>query len=144
MVASVAPASSTALRAISAEVTTWRPISAIEDDSSSVPDDTVCTLTEVSSAAEATALTSALDWSAVADMLCAVVCIEFAAVCRLSSAVRTVVSNSTIRASMREARSALAMRSLSWSADSARLSIMLSRNTCSEFAIAAISSRWRV
>ena len=61
MVASVAPASSTALRAISAEVTTWRPISAIDDDSSSVPDDTVCTLTEVSSAAEATALTSALD-----------------------------------------------------------------------------------
>ena len=38
MVASVAPASSTALRAISAEVTTWRPISSIEDDSSSVPD----------------------------------------------------------------------------------------------------------
>ena len=61
MVASVAPASSTALRAISAEVTTWRPISAIEDDSCSVPDDTVCTFTEVSSAAEATALTSALD-----------------------------------------------------------------------------------
>ncbi len=38
MVASVAPASSTALRAICAEVTTWRPISAIDDDNSSVPD----------------------------------------------------------------------------------------------------------
>jgi len=31
------------------------------EDNSSVPDDTVCTLTEVSSAAEATALTSAED-----------------------------------------------------------------------------------
>ena len=61
MVASVAPASATALRAISAEVTTWRPISEIEDDNCSVPDDTVCTFTEVSSAAEATALTSAVD-----------------------------------------------------------------------------------
>ena len=47
-----------------------------------------------------------------------------------------------MRASMREARSALAMRSLSWSAESARPSIMLSRNTCSEFAIDAISSFW--
>jgi len=61
MVESVAPASATALRAISDELTTWRPISAIEEDSSSVPDDTVWTLTEVSSAADATALTSALD-----------------------------------------------------------------------------------
>jgi hypothetical protein len=61
MVASVWPASSTALRAISADVTTWRPISEIDVESSSVPEDTVCTLTEVSSAADATALTSALD-----------------------------------------------------------------------------------
>ena len=75
-------------------------------------------------------------------MLCAVVCIEPAADCRLSSAERTVVSNSTICASMRVARSDLAMRSLSWSADSARLWIMLSRNTSSESAIAAISSFW--
>ena len=42
-------------------------------------------------------------------MLCAVVCMELADFCRLSSAARTVASNSTIRASMREARSALAM-----------------------------------
>ncbi len=42
MVTSVAPASSTALRAICVEVTTWRPISAIEEDNSSVPADTVC------------------------------------------------------------------------------------------------------
>ena len=61
MVASVWPASSTAFWAISAEVITWRPISVIEDDSSSVPEETVCTLAEVSSAADATALTSALD-----------------------------------------------------------------------------------
>ena len=113
MVASVAPASSTALRAICAEVTTWRPISEIDDDNCSVPADTVCTLTEVSSAADATALTSALDWSAVADMLCAVVSIELADFCRLSSVARTVASNSTIRASIRAARSALAMRSRS-------------------------------
>ena len=136
---SVALASSTALRAISAEVTTWRPISEIDDDSSSVPADTVCTLTEVSSAAEATALTNALDWSAVADMLCAVDCIEFAALCRLPSAVRTVDSNVAICFSMREARSALAERSLFWFSVSSRLSIMLSRNTCSESAVTAIS-----
>ena len=142
MVASVAPASSTALPAICAEATTWRPISAIDDDNSSVPEDTVCTFTEVSSAADATALTSALDWSAVADMLWAVVCIELAELCRLSSAARTAPSNSTMRASMRVARSALARRSLSCSVESARPSIMLSRNTCSAFAIAAISSCW--
>ena len=75
-------------------------------------------------------------------MLCAVVCIELAAPCRLSSAVRTVASNSAMRASMREARSALAMRSLSCSAESSRPSIMLSRNTFSAFAIEAISSSW--
>jgi hypothetical protein len=40
---------------------TWRPISEIDDVSSSVPDDTVWTLAEASSAADATALTSALD-----------------------------------------------------------------------------------
>jgi hypothetical protein len=70
-------------------------------------------LAEVSSAAEATAFTSALDWSAVADMPCAVACMELVDFCRPSSAVRTVASNSAIRASMREARSALPMRSLS-------------------------------
>jgi hypothetical protein len=43
---------------------------------------------------------------------------------------------------MREARSALAMRSLSWSADMARAAIMLSRNTCSDSDISAISSLW--
>ena len=121
---------------------TWRLISEIEEDSCSVPAETVCTFIEVSSAADATALTSALDWSAVADMLCAVRCMELAEVCRLSSAPRTAASNSTILASMREARSALAVRSLSWPAESARASIMLSRNTCSESAIAAISSCW--
>src|SRR5262249_6520418 len=89
MVASVEPACATALRAISADVTTCRPISAIEDDSWSVPAETVCTLTVVSSAAEATALTSAFDRSAVIDMRCAVACIEFAESCRLSTAART-------------------------------------------------------
>src|SRR6266403_1809246 len=89
MVASVAPASSTALRAICAEVTTWRPISVIDEDNSSVPADTVCTLAEVCSAAEATAFTSALDWSAVADMPCAVACMELADFSRPFSAVRT-------------------------------------------------------
>jgi len=43
-----------------------------------------------------------------------------------------------MRASMRVARSDLAMRSLSWSAESARLWIMLSRNTSSESAIRRI------
>ncbi len=138
----MAPASSTAFFAISAEVTTCRPISEIEDDSSSVPADTVCTLTEVSSAAEATALTSAFDWSAVVAMLCAVDCIELADCERLSSALRTAASNSAMRPSMRAARSLLAARSLSWSAESTRARIMLSRNTCSVSDIAAISSCW--
>jgi hypothetical protein len=58
----------------------------------------------------------------------------------LSSAVRTVASNSLMRVSMRVVRSALAMRSWSWSADSARARIMLSRNTCKVSDIAPISS----
>jgi 3-(methylthio)propionyl---CoA ligase len=102
-----------------------------------------CTFTEVSSAADATVFTSALDWSAVADILCAVLCMELADFCKLSSAARTAVSNSTMRASMRVARSALAIRSLSCSVESARPSIMLSRKICSAFDIAAISSCWR-
>jgi hypothetical protein len=108
--------------------------------------DTLCTLVEVSSAAAATAPTSAFERSAVADMLCAVVCIEPAERCKLSRAVRTVASNVTICASMREARSALAARSLSCSLESARALIMLSRKISSASAIAAISSccveRW--
>jgi len=91
--------------AICAELITWRPISEIDDDSCSVPDDTVCTFTEVSSAADATADTSALERSAVADMLSAVVCMELADVLSPSNAACTVASNSI---STRKARSALA------------------------------------
>src|SRR6516164_118756 len=103
MVESVAPASSTALRATCAEFTTCRPISAIDVDNSSVPADTLCTLLEVCSAAAAAAPTSAFERSAVADMPCAVASMELADRCRLSSALRTVASNSAIRASMRAA-----------------------------------------
>jgi hypothetical protein len=97
------------------------------------------TLTEVSSAAEATALTSALDWSAEVDMLCAVDCIELADVCRLSSA-RTVVSNSTCALPCAGALGlgdAVLVLVGGHGAGGDR-----SRNTCSDSDISAISSFW--
>ena len=59
----------------------------------------------------------------------------------MSSAERTVSSKLAMRASMRAVRSAFAARSLSCSAASVFDCSMLSRNTSSDFAISATSSR---
>ena len=109
-----------------------------------MPDDTVCTLTEVSSAAEATALASALDLSALTDMFSAVDCIALADAISVSSAERTVSSKVATRVSILEARSAFVIRSFSCSALSVRDWIMLSRNTSSERAMSATSSWLRL
>ena len=68
-------ASDTAVAAIRLEWLTWRLISAMEDDSSSVAEATVCTLAELSSEAAATAPACLVVSSAVALMDWAAACI---------------------------------------------------------------------
>ena len=75
----VRSASATALLAMSADWPTWRLISAIEPDSSSVAAATVCTLLVASSDAAETTVAWRLVCSAVADRAAALACISLVA-----------------------------------------------------------------
>jgi hypothetical protein len=89
-------ASLTASPAILVDWVTWRPISATDEESSSVAVATVCTLAEACSAAAATVVAWALVSSAVADMLCEVARISVAAEASVSSEPRTPLSKVAI------------------------------------------------